>query len=122
MCEFTFPSGLIYIGIVIVMVIVITVLAMVNANQKHELEYLRSRRSIGKKSEAAGKEAEKPEPQVYNSCGIICSYRDIEIPRLKQKIEYLNEELKSAATRCEIMQSTITKLRTGRGSEDVQND
>lgn len=115
MCEFTFPSGLIHIGIIIVMVIIITVLATVNTNQKHELEYLRSRRSSGKKSEAAGTEAEAPA-----ICDIFCNYRDIVIPEMQAEIDGLKVDLKNAEMRCAIMQSTITKLRTGKGEN--QND
>lgn len=115
MCEFTFPSGLIYIGIVIVMVIIITVLAVVNTNQKHELEYLRHRRSSGKKSDAAGKEAEAPA-----ICDIFCNYRDIVIPALEAEIKGWREDYRSLKIRYEIAQSTITKLRTGKGEN--QND
>lgn len=101
MSEFTFPGGLIYIGIVIVMVIIITVLAMANANQKHEIEYLRSRRSSDKKSEAPGAEAEKLKPHNSDTICFFCNYRDPEIPKLKQKISCLTEELKKqiSATR-----------------------
>ena len=102
MCELTFPSGLIYIGILIVMVIIIVVQAMANANQKHELEYLRSRRSIGKKDEATGTEAEKVQSV------------------MQAKIDSLKEDLRNAEIRCELMQSTIRKLRTGKGEN--QND
>lgn len=115
MCELTFPSGLIYIGIVIVMVIIITMLATVNANQKHELEYLRSRRSSGKKSSEAGPEAEAPP-----ICDIFCNYRDIVIPAMQAEIDSLKVDLRNAEMRCAIMQSTITKLRTGKGED--QND
>ena len=113
MNEFTFPSGLIYIGIVIVMVIIIAVLAMVNTNQKHEIEYLLSRRSGGKKTGAAGPEAERPEPPAI--CNIFWNYKDVVIPTMQAEIDGLKVDLKNAEIRYEIAQSTITKLRTGKG-------
>lgn len=118
--ELTYPGGLIYIGILIVMVIIIAVLAVTNTNQKHEIEYLLSRRSGGKKSEAAGEEAENQQPPAI--CGVFCEYRDNVIPALEAEIKGWKEDYRNLKFRYEILLNTNAKLRMGRGSEDVQND
>lgn len=115
--ELTYPDGLIYIGICIVMVIIIAVLAARVKALKDENEYLLSRRPTGRMAEAAGEEAEAPKPPAI--CEVFCNHRDIVIPAQQAEIASLKVDLKNAEIRCEIMQSTIAKLRTGRGSEDV---
>ena len=113
--DLTFPSGLIYIGILIVLVIIIAVQAVKTTNQKHELEYLRSRRQKGQKSEAAGNEVNKP--QSVNSCDIFCNYKDVIIPAMQAEIDAWKADYRNAEIRCALMQDTITKLRTGKGEK-----
>ena len=114
---FSFPSGLIYIGIVIAMVIIIVVQAMKNANQKHELEYLLSRRD--RKSAEPKQQAPAPCP---NECEIFCNYRDTVIPDLEAAVTHWKTKYQSAEVRCAIAQNTICKLRTAKEGKDVQSD
>lgn len=111
----TYPWGLVYIGILFLVVAIAAVLAAIVTLQRGEIKDLLARRDRNKSAE------QEDESTCSRECKYFCALEDVVIPELQQEIDAWKAAYKNSEIRCELMNSTITKLRTNNNAKEQSN-
>lgn len=108
----TYPWGLVYIGILFFVTVITAVLAATVTLQCREIKDLLARRDRNKSAE------QEDENTCSRECKYFCALEDVVIPELQQEIDAWKAAYKNSEIRCELMNSTIAKLRTNNEAKE----